>query len=95
MELNLSKRFKNKFDKDLDFLTSNYDIEKIILFGSCARGTYKVTSDLDLLVLTKEDLTRQERGEIHSTLDEPLDKVSTDVVLYKVEDFLNSNSKIG
>ena len=34
-------------------LTSKFDIEKIILFGSQARGTSNRYSDVDLLVITK------------------------------------------
>lgn len=36
-------------------ITRNYKPEKIILFGSAARGDYHLNSDIDLLVIKKSD----------------------------------------
>lgn len=38
-------------------------LQQIILFGSCARGACKVTSDIDLLVVTDKSVDRMTRGE--------------------------------
>ncbi|PMP66018.1 MAG: nucleotidyltransferase domain-containing protein [Thermodesulfobacterium geofontis] len=43
------------------FKSANVEIDKIILFGSRARGDYKKYSDWDLLIVTKEELSRKER----------------------------------
>lgn len=43
------------------FKTKEIKIEKIILFGSRARGDYKKDSDWDLLIITKEKITREEK----------------------------------
>jgi predicted nucleotidyltransferase len=40
--------------------------EKIVLFGSYARGTATETSDVDLLVISRSAVTRRER-EVHLT----------------------------
>jgi len=50
----------------------NYNIEKIILFGSRARGDFDEFSDYDILVSLKEELDRKKRNEL------------TDIVLQKL-----------
>lgn len=93
-ELKLPERFLAKLRQDMDYLLSYEDIKlrQIILFGSCARGKCKVTSDLDLLLITKESLPRDIRGDIASKLEEELDQVSTDVVFYSEAIFKKSDS---
>lgn len=75
--LNLPARFEHKLLFDLEYvLTYNIpDLERIILFGSCARGTMRVTSDLDLLIITTTPLSRLVRGEISSELEDSMDEV--------------------
>lgn len=46
----ISKKLQEEIKKRL---TSKFDIEKIIVFGSQARGTANKYSDVDLLVITK------------------------------------------
>jgi predicted nucleotidyltransferase len=46
----LSNQLKAEIKKRL---TSKFDLEKIILFGSQARGTANHKSDVDLLIITK------------------------------------------
>lgn len=93
-ELQLPQRFEGKLLKDLEYLRAydNLEIEEIILFGSCARGTYKITSDIDILLITKESISRQVRGDIASELDEERDGVRTDVVFYSRAIFEESNT---
>lgn len=96
-KLNLPKRFEDKICHDITYLLSceKYnDIKKIILFGSCARGTMRLTSDVDLLVITKEEFNRSERGEIASILEEPIDAVHSDVIFYTEEQFIDSKRLI-
>lgn len=94
--LELPPRFMDKLRHDLLYLLDYKDIQikQIILFGSCARGTYKVTSDLDLLILTKDSVDRYIRGDIASVLDEAIDCVCTDVIFYQEKIFSTSNSLI-
>lgn len=93
-ELGLPVRFTEKLNRDLTYLLKYKDIsiEQIILFGSCARGTYKVTSDLDLLAITEESVERYIRGDIASELDEEVDGVRTDIVFYSRHVFDTSHS---
>lgn len=93
-EIGLPTRFSVKLQKDIAYILECNEIEvrQIILFGSCARGTYKVTSDIDVLVITEESVSRAVRGDIASELDETLDGVRTDVVFYAREVFEASDS---
>ena len=93
-EIELPERFKSKLEKDIIFLKNypNLDIEKLILFGSCARGTLKINSDLDLLIITSVTTDRYTRGDIASALDEAIDNVRTDIVFYTNDVFDTSTS---
>ena len=46
----------------VDRIVKNYDPEKIIMFGSLARGEQNENSDLDLLVIKKTDVPANKRG---------------------------------
>lgn len=92
-KLNLPTRFHNKLQQDVDYLLNKCfsDLLEIRVFGSCATGQYRASSDIDLLVITNETIDdRFLRGEIQETLDEPLDGVTTDVVFYTMESYLKS-----
>lgn len=54
-KLKLPKLFKEKLLESVISLISNKDfleINYIYLFGSCARGDFRSTSDLDILIIT-------------------------------------------
>ena len=61
-------------------------IDKIILFGSYARGEYKINSDLDILFLTTKNISRDVKGDIASFFDEN----NADAVFFLEEQFKNS-----
>ena len=44
--------------------SSRFEIERIVLFGSAARGEADEESDLDLLILTRQPLSRPTRRQI-------------------------------
>ncbi|MES2794805.1 MAG: nucleotidyltransferase domain-containing protein [Bacteroidota bacterium] len=52
---------KKKISEIISKLVSGYNPDKIILFGSYARGKANENSDLDLFVIKDSDLTRPER----------------------------------
>ncbi len=91
-ELQLPARFEQKIISDITYLFSCDipNLESIILFGSCARNELRVTSDVDLLIITTEPLDRQIRGEIASILEEALDGVHTDGIFYSREQYNTS-----
>ena len=80
---NLPVRFKNKIEYDLQYLMKAEipGLKKIYLFGSCARGEVRSTSDVDLMILTEDRINdRALTALIRWTLDEPIEGVRTDVV---------------
>ena len=57
----LPQIFRNKLDSTLLKLiehSEELDISEVYLFGSCARGDYDATSDIDFLILTQGDRKR-------------------------------------
>ena len=79
----LPVRFQKKLESDLNYLIKAEipGLKKIYLFGSCARGEVRSTSDIDLLILTESRITdRTLTSDIRWTLDDPIDGVRTDVV---------------
>ncbi len=84
----LPDRFVEKINHDLQIiLNANLpELRKIYLFGSCARGDLRSSSDIDLLIVTAHKLSdRMLAADIRWTLDEPVKGVRTDVV-YKNEE---------
>lgn len=90
----LPKRFVVKIEKDIKIILDADvpELKKIYLFGSCARGDVRSTSDVDLLILTRHKI--EDRGlvaDIRWTLDESVDGVRTDIV-YKNEESEKMNT---
>lgn len=90
--LGLPLRFEQKLCTDIDYILSSKipNLKSIILFGSCARNELRVSSDVDLLVITTEPLERSFRGEIASVLEEDIDHIKTDCIFYTQEQSDNS-----
>ena len=53
-----------KINRIKEIIVENYHPDKIILFGSCARGDADEQSDIDILVISdrEKDLPRYRRG---------------------------------
>ena len=88
----LPERSVNKIIKDCQciFDKSIGDLLYIVLFGSCARGNLDINSDVDLLVITKNRIDREIKIDLDYELDEEQEGVSTDIVFYDLETYLNS-----
>ena len=58
---NLDKTILNKIKQIILSIAKHYKIEidKLILFGSRARGDYKPNSDWDILIVTKDKLLKE------------------------------------
>lgn len=68
--LPMFKHQKLKLAEDFIYLSEQsyaYKIKEIYLFGSCAKGTATVRSDIDLGVLLKEDMSLRERADLRQT----------------------------
>ena len=67
-------------------IVERFDPEKIILFGSHARGEAGPDSDVDLLiVMTVEGSKREKQIEVRSALHDI--RLSKDVIISRVEEF--------
>ncbi len=93
----LPGRFVEKIEHDLKVIL-NKDLpglRKIYLFGSCARGEVRSSSDIDILIVTARKLSdRALAADIRCTLDEPIKGVRTDVI-YKNEESEETASVFG
>ena len=84
----LPGRFVKKIDQDLKRVLDAElpGLKKVFLFGSCARGEVRSTSDVDLLILIQHRLTERARAsELRWDLDEAVSGVRTDVVYMNME----------
>ena len=84
----LPSRFVVKLEQDLQYLLEKNipGLTKVYLFGSCARGEVRSTSDLDLAIVTEKKLEdRMLAADIRWTLDEPLEGIRTDVIYMNEE----------
>lgn len=92
--LHLPNRFLEKLKKDITYIlnSSIKSIKLIVLFGSCINGKLKVTSDIDLLIITNEKPSQTIRGDIASELAEPINNVATDVIFYTIDEIKTGKS---
>jgi predicted nucleotidyltransferase len=78
------------FEKEIESITSQliekYEPEKIILFGSAARGDYGQINDLDFLII-KEDVPLYGIDRMRE-LDDLIDRnVAADMLVYRPDEF--------
>ena len=67
-------------------LASNYRVERVVLFGSRAMGTFRPSSDIDLLLFGR-DLTLLDQLRLTSAMEELTVPQTVDLLLQKnVED---------
>jgi len=57
----LRRRYERQIERVVARLRKAYDPEKIILFGSCARGDFSEDSDIDLLIIKETTLRPLDR----------------------------------
>lgn len=70
----------NRFISELqDYCSKNDKIEKIVLFGSRAKGNYRKSSDIDLSVFTRKS-SHTEQNLIEQTILEMSTPLKIDVV---------------
>ena len=78
-------RLQQELDRYLAVLTRAGQTEKIILFGSLAKGQVSEWSDLDLVIIQQTDLPFLERSRQVLRLLRP--QVGLDVLIYTPEEF--------
>ena len=90
-----AKKLKFVIEKTLK--ESGYSLEKIVLFGSRARGDYKDDSDWDIMVVVRESLSPDQMEflwcEIMSALRQAFRHASFDLVI-RSRDFYEERKKL-
>lgn len=74
-----------KLIQSIQGIAEKYDIEKIVLFGSRARGDNKPTSDIDLAIFTLPEF--KNKGRFTSEIDDLDTLLKIDIV------FINKNTE--
>lgn len=68
---NLNKKYLQEAEKLAGIIVKNYQPEKIILYGSAARGNVRKDSDLDFCIIKESDLPMRKRiYDVYSALDD-------------------------
>ncbi len=74
----------------------NIEIDKIILFGSRARGDYREDSDWDILIITKDDLKLNKKLKLIRKIKLILSKkISTDIIIMNKKNYYTHIDDIG
>lgn len=63
-DLKLPNEYLETVDKLMQSAVNDNRIDKIILFGSCAKGTVSIGSDIDVCFLTKNNIDWKEQSEL-------------------------------
>jgi predicted nucleotidyltransferase len=80
--------------KLVEKINKTFPVKKIILFGSYARGETTKDSDIDLLVITEEKISFEERIRRKSVLQEEFD-VPLHIMWITYYEFLETKDVIG
>jgi predicted nucleotidyltransferase len=92
-------KMKEKIKKIINqvFEERGIKVERIILFGSRARGDFKENSDWDLLIIVEEKLSRDERVEILHLIRRKLadEFIPSDVIIKSREEVEERQKVIG
>lgn len=77
----------DEIKKISDIITQTCNVEKIFLFGSYARGTESIDSDIDICILTdnnekKLQIIRTVRKALYNYISKPVD-----LLVYKPDEF--------
>lgn len=96
-EILLPERFVNALNDVRTALTTvSNEFTEVRLFGSCAKGNYSATSDLDILIITKKIIrSREQREYLRELVDDAIQKyyLEADVVFYTPDDYINDDSE--
>ena len=88
------EKIKEDISKISNIISESFKVKKIILFGSYAKGTEKADSDIDICILTDEDVRKIEvlrkiRRALYDYVSIPLD-----LLIYKTDEFYERADKL-
>lgn len=93
----IRKSMTELLKKTINNALQQFSLDRIVLFGSRARGDASSTSDYDLLIILKENLTIQDKMRISKFLRQRLacQGIDADIILKSVEEVEYYKDKIG
>ncbi|MCJ7840029.1 nucleotidyltransferase domain-containing protein [Lederbergia sp. NSJ-179] len=77
LEVNVPQRF---LDELLAYCLMDKRIEKVILYGSRARGDFNTTSDIDLAIYTAKNVSHTKQNIIEANIQEMPTHLKMDIV---------------
>jgi predicted nucleotidyltransferase len=86
-------RLQAEVERMLGLLQSRADVERVVVFGSAARGAPRYHSDIDLVVVQRTPLPFLERVEAAYRLLRP--RVPTDVLVYTPQEWSEMSARGG
>ena len=67
-DVRLKDNDRQAIERASDILRAQFPVERVVLFGSKARGDDDPESDIDLLVLTRRSVGQEEKGQMTSAV---------------------------
>lgn len=92
-DLNRKNKLEQELKRVVDKLRKEYDPQKILLFGSLAKGRTRAWSDIDLLIIKATEKRFIERLKEVALLTQP--RVGIDFFVYTPEEFQEMISEPG
>jgi len=84
----LRQRYERELERVVACLRASYEPERIVLFGSCARGDFTKDSDIDLLILKKTDQRHLDRmREVYRLVYSPEQYLALDALVLTPEEW--------
>jgi predicted nucleotidyltransferase len=80
----MTQKLQNEVKQLAERIATHYSPEKIILFGSMARGTEGPGSDIDLLIIKRTD--KQPQGRIREVIDLLPHEIDVDILVLTPEE---------
>ena len=90
-----NERVMKSLRKYLKRVSKHITIDKIILFGSRARGDYFLDSDVDLIIISKDFKNIDFRERMSMLLDFWDEPIDLEVIGYTPEEFEKKKKQIG
>ena len=98
VEYSLDKNIRNEIIKIRDICIYRLKNEDILLFGSIAKGKYKNSSDIDILILIDDNKSVSELRKLRHELEDDIDNLnlsrSVDIKLYNKNRYIELSKEI-
>ena len=94
----LDKQIRNEIVKVRDTCIYRLKNADILLFGSIAKGKYRISSDIDILILVDQNKTISELRKLRHELEDDIDNLNlsrnVDIKLYNKDRYIELSREI-